>query len=180
MFKKMDLLTKTGIVILGFLGDNPTKSFYEKEIAKETRLSTGAVNNYMRRFRSRGVVTYEKRGKTSLYTINLDSFLARELKALLNVIRLEEFIKEVKNISKRITLFGSVAQGTDLEESDVDIFILSSESKDKFSKAIAKAESRIHKKINLIIVSPAELTRLREEPIYKNIQKGKVLWNETR
>ena len=175
MFKKMDLLSKIPLQIIAFLGENPSKRFYEREIAKNCKISTGAVNNYMGVLKAFNVVEYEKRGKTSLYRINLEESIPREFRALLNLLKLHEFIKDIKSISKKAILFGSYSDGTSIEGSDIDLFVISSDRKAVMS-LVSKTEKGLGTKINPIIADSSSINKLKDEPIYKNIQRGKVLW----
>lgn len=178
MFKKMDLFSKTCIKILFLLSEHPSKSFYEKEMAVRCKISTGAVNTSMNMLKSSNLVTYERKGKSSLYKINLNNFVAREIKVLSMIFNIRDLIENLKTLSKKIILFGSCANGTDVEESDVDLFILSSENKEKILRLVSKAESSIARKINPIVIDPKNMNIFMQNHLYKNIQKGKVLWDE--
>lgn len=174
----MDIFAKGVINILEFLAERPLKSFYEKELSKYCKVSTGAVNAYMKVLKSYNLVKYEKKGKSTLYRINMENFVAREIKSLFTLLKLQELVYELKPLSKKIIVFGSCATGTDVEESDIDLFILSSEDKKKLLGMFSKFEKKIGKKVSPIIVNPSELNGLMGQPIYKNIIKGKVLWYE--
>lgn len=82
-----------------------------------------------------------------------------------------------KPYSKRIILFGSCSEGTNIKESDVDILIFTNE------KGQSKIESSLHQKkiegrIAPVIVNSKEFAKLRKEdkPLYERIVKRITLW----
>ena len=54
---------------------------------------------------------------------------ARYLKILFNLSELSELVRKLRDTSKKIILFGSSAEGTDSNESDIDLLILTSDKK---------------------------------------------------
>ncbi|MBI2675972.1 MAG: nucleotidyltransferase domain-containing protein [Candidatus Aenigmarchaeota archaeon] len=181
MFKKMKefgkIFGKTCIRILEFLAEAPSKSFYEKEIAKACRISAGAVNNHMRLLKSLDLVVHEKKGRASFYRINMDNFVAREVKTMFTAIMLHSLVEKLSPLSKKIILFGSCSEGTDTEESDIDLFVLSSD-RENILRLIVEFEAEIGRKISPIIVDSKGLILVRERQIYKSVQRGRLLWNE--
>ncbi len=172
------MFSRTGMKIVEFLADAPSKSFYEREISAQCGISAGAVNSHMRLLKSLDIVHHERRGKTTFYRINLDNFISREFKTLFSMIRLQELVAQLRPLAKRIILFGSAAEGTDTEESDIDLFILSSADREKIQGLIAKFGAGAGRKISPIIADSKDLALMREKPIYKNIQRGRILWDE--
>lgn len=76
-------------------------------------------------------------------------------------------------------LFGSCATGEDTEQSDIDLFI---ETTDRpgVNGILSKAGAIILRKISPVIVSPEESVRLRtrDRPLFERIQAGKILAGE--
>jgi predicted nucleotidyltransferase len=89
---------------------------------------------------------------------------------------LNELVEEIKQDCKRIILFGSCSEGTDVKESDADLFVLTNE-KDKIKLKI-NTYRKAGKRIAPIIVDSNEFAKLRKEdkPLYDRILKGIVLW----
>ncbi len=85
--------------------------------------------------------------------------------------------RQNKTKCKKIVLFGSVAEGTDVKESDIDMLIIAEEksaAKDRISEFNRKNE----RKISPIILDFNELLKLKKEdvPLYERIEKGIILW----
>lgn len=135
----------------------------------------GSANRILRRLVDRGLVNREKKGKIYLYRFNVDNPVARQLKVLFNVIEVEELIDMLQPLSRRVILFGSCAEGRDVKESDIDLFVLTSE-KETISEKIGRHESG--RRLAPIIVDVNDFTKLRNEdrPLYDEVMRGITLW----
>jgi predicted nucleotidyltransferase len=73
-------------------------------------------------------------------------------------------------------LFGSCAVGEDTEESDIDVYIETTD-RPAAKTPISHCESGVSRKISPIIVSPDEGVQLRtrDRPLFERIQGGKLL-----
>jgi predicted nucleotidyltransferase len=177
MFKKMNFLTSKGLQILYFLLSEPMEQFYGREIARRTSVSVGAVNQFLRKFYKIGLVEMTKQGKTNLYRANLKNPIARQFKVLFNVLTLNQLIEKLKEDSDRIVLFGSCAEGTDVKDSDIDLFILTSKI-ETIQREVRLYERKIDRRIAPIIVNSNELAKMKtkDKPLYERISKGITLW----
>jgi len=178
MFTMMNV-TPTIQSILELLARDPMKQFYQREIAKEAKISVGAANKLLDELVKQELIILEKRGKMFFYRINLKSPVARQFKILFNIMLLDGLVKTVKDHCKRIVLFGSCADGTDVKESDIDIFVLTQE-KDFVTKTINKYEKEIRRRIAPIVLNTIEWTNMKrkDRSLHDNISKGLVLWEE--
>jgi len=177
MFKKMNFITSKSLEILYFLLSDPMEQFHGREIARQTSVSVGAANQFLRKFYKVGLVEMSKRGKTNLYRVNLKNPIARQFKVLFNVLTLNELIEKTKDDSDRIVLFGSCAEGTDVADSDMDLFVLTSDI-ETVQRKVRLYERKIDRRIAPIIVDSNELVKMktRDKPLYERILKGITLW----
>jgi predicted nucleotidyltransferase len=177
MFKKMNFLTPTSLNVLYFLLSNPMEQFHEREVVRRTGVSVGAVNQILRRFQRVGLVEKDRRGKTNLYRANLRNPVARQFKVLFNVLALNDLVDKVKQISDRIVLFGSCAEGTDVKDSDIDLFILTSDT-ETVNHEVRLCEEKIERRLSSIIVDSNELAKMKtkDKPLYERILRGITLW----
>lgn len=177
MFNKMNFITETSLKVLTLLAGDPMKEFYQREIAKKTKVSVGAVNQILRTLAEREIVTEDKRGKMIFYKYNIQNPVSRQLKIFFNVNDLSELIGQLKERCKRIVLFGSAAEGSDVKGSDLDLFLLTQE-KDAIRRAINEYEGEIGRRIAPIIVNANEFIDLRskDKALHDRILKGIVLW----
>lgn len=177
MFKKMNFITPKGLNILYFLLTNPMEQFHEREIVRRTGVSVGAVNQILRKLHEARLVEKDRRGRTNLYRANLKSPVARQFKILFNVLTLNDLINKIKQVSERIVLFGSCAEGTDVKSSDIDLFVLSSDTR-TVKHEVRVYERKINRRLSPIIIDSNELAKMkkRDKPLYERIFRGITLW----
>ena len=175
MFKKLKFITRSALKILYALASDPMRAFYQREVAKEAEVSVGSANRTLKVLAEKELVTKEKRGKIFLYKFNTESTVARQIKILFNVNELDELVRTLKKYSTRIILFGSCAEGNDVKDSDIDLFVLTSE-KGTVKKIINSYETL--RKIAPIIVDANDFVKMRNEdkPLYDSILRGIRLW----
>lgn len=131
----------------------PTKRHYLIEISRKARLAHTSVKKYLVDMKDLGMIkeASEKKGKRKfpVYTADLESVAYRKYKRVINILKLAEsgLVEHLKNklMPQSIVLFGSYAQGEDIEESDIDIFL---ECKKK-ELDLSKFEKQFNRKIEL-------------------------------
>lgn len=160
--------------VLVFLAENIGEEFQEKEIVKKTGVKKSAVNLALRKLAENKIINYKKIGRTSLYQADGKNNLIREIKTLLNVLKLESLINKLKSESIKIILFGSFANGTNNKDSDIDLFVLSNNAND-VRKIINNSE--FAEKAQLILKTPAEMIKINKNKplLFQEIEKGKVM-----
>ncbi|MGI0047058.1 MAG: nucleotidyltransferase domain-containing protein [Nitrosotalea sp.] len=173
----LDFVTPTYMKVLNLFLSDPMQEYHEREVARKARVSSGSANKLLRLMASSKMLKSQRRGRMVLYRLDLDSPTAKQFKILANVNSLEGLLSKLKAISKRVVLFGSCSQGTDVKESDIDMMILTDESVTA-RKEITRFNSRAKRRIASIIVDANEFARLRrnDTPLYDNIERGIVLW----
>ena len=177
MFKKMNFLTPTALNVLYFLLSNPMKQFHEREIVRQTEVSVGAINQILKKLHKAGLVERDRRGRMNFYRANLKNPVARQFKVLFNVSALDDLVDQIKQTSERVVLFGSCAEGTDVEESDIDLFVLSSDVEVVQSK-ISKYEQMFDRRISPIVVDSRGFAKIKskDKSLYERISRGIRLW----
>jgi len=173
---KLDFITPTLLKILYLFHEEPMRELHEREVVRKARVSKGSANKILRKLSEIKVLNRSKRGRMVFYSLNMKNAVARQFKVLFNVYSLNELIEKIKQDCKRIILFGSCSEGTDVKESDVDLFILTNEK--NRVKSIVNTYQKAGKRIAPIIVNSNEFIKLRREdkPLYDRILKGILLW----
>lgn len=152
----LDVLnSKTKVKIIKFLLTHRA-SMSERKIASILKVSHMSVNRTMQELAEFNFVNFVTVGKAHLWRVNRKSYAFRVLSRLIEVISdIKEPLEDLKNtllrnisktLIKRMVLFGSIAEGSERSNSDIDIFIL---IKDKESKK--KLELQIEKLSNLCL-----------------------------
>lgn len=179
VFKKMSFITPKALRVLYFLALDPINQFHEREVVRQTGVSVGAVNQILKGFHKHGLVDREKRGRMHFYRINMENPVVRQFKVLFNVFSLTELIEEIKQRCTRIVLFGSCSEGTDVKDSDMDLFVLASDIA-SVKRHINLYERKLGRKVSAIVVDPNGLAKIRKEdkPLYERISRGITLWEQ--
>lgn len=170
------LYHKTPLKIFSFLSTHPGQIFSAREISKQTKSSKGATNQTLRLLLGLGVLSREQKGNLFLYRLNLDSFVLKQFKIFENLLNLKELIKEIQPYCSQIILFGSCADGSNSQESDVDLFI-KSEYKNRVRKLINKYETGDFK-IRPVIQDSLEIisSQKADKAFFEQVKKGIALW----
>lgn len=110
------------------------KEMYQRELAKELKTSLTRIQSILKELRDINAVDYKETGKNHIYFIkkNLISkslILNAENHKLIRLLRKHTFLEPLfKDIINKypyemILLFGSYAKGTEKKDSDIDIYI---------------------------------------------------------
>ncbi len=114
MVEKLDLITPTLMEILQLFLNDPMSEYHEREVMRRTRVSKGSANKMLRLPAREGFVERQRKGRMVFYRFNTKEPAARQFKILMNVFALRSLIDQLKKHARRIVLFGSCAQGTDV------------------------------------------------------------------
>jgi predicted nucleotidyltransferase len=179
MLEASHYLDKHSVKILGFLSQKPLKNYYQREIARMVGVSVGKTNQVLKALESEEIVLKEVKGRMTLYRYNLHNPAARYLKIIFTLTELNELVKQLRHVSKRIVLFGSCAEGTDTAESDIDLLILTGD-KEKTRKIIALTRKKLSRRVAPILLTSLELSQLkdRDRPLHEQVSRGITLWQE--
>ena len=166
----------------------------EREIASVLKVSHMSVNRTMRELSDMNVVAFVTIGKAHLWRINRKSYAFRVLSELFKgVSDIREPLEDLKKILlknlpktliKRVVLFGSIAEGSEKSNSDIDVFVL---VKDKQSKK--QLETQIEKLSNLCfevygnrlaiyILTEWEMKQKKNLKVISEINKGLEIFTE--
>lgn len=176
---KIDFMTPTLVTVFELFLSNPMQEYHEREVQRRTKVSKGSANKILRLLSGLGFLMRERRGRMVFYRLNRAEAVVKQFKVLVTVYTLKELTDRVKGECRRIVLFGSCAQGTDTKDSDIDVFVLTS-AKNSVRKRIRDFNRASDRKITPILIDTNEFTKLKREdkPLYDNIERGIVLWEQ--
>ena len=126
------LFTATQQRLLSLLFGQPSRSFMASELIRLTGSGSGAVQRELKRLVSSGLVTVTRLGRQKHHRANPDSPVFPELLGLVRkTVGLGEPIREaLEPLSDQIKLafiYGSVAEGVDGADSDIDLLVVGNE-----------------------------------------------------
>ena len=168
--------------VLGLLAKFSDKEFYERQIARKIGIAYGSANRALNSLYSTGAIKRRQQGKMYFYSVDLSNAAITEFKKLINIMLIEPLIEGLKDISSRVVLYGSCAQGIDTSHSDLDLFIVSND-KERVTEVISnfsfpRGFEDIH--IQPIIKSPTELLEAgeSEQAFLEEAEQGIILWEK--
>ncbi len=143
--------------ILWLVFDFPTKGLHFREVERRTSLSIGTVSKYAKKLAEKGLVELEEIANTTVIKANTDSEDYKKMKRTHNLARigetgLTEYLKKELR-PDALVLFGSYAEGTDVESSDVDIAVLGGRDK---TPNLDEFEEKLNRGINLTRAEESE------------------------
>jgi predicted nucleotidyltransferase len=176
MFENMNI-TKTDLEILTFMCQRSEGEWHVRHLAKDAGVSAGATSEGLRRLEALGLVEKKKKGKMVFYRLFDEKPAVQTYKKTLTLFSLEPIILKIRDISERIILFGSAAEGTETSESDIDLLVITTQKKKV--RALLRAFRTVNgHEFNPIILTPSELIALsnNDKAFYTQTTRGIVLW----
>lgn len=140
---------------------NPHQSFHLRELSRLTDSSTTAVSKSIEELQEQRIIKVDQDAITKEIIADLESPTYRYHKLIYNLHEL--FKNNIISLFKIhfhnpecIVLFGSFAKGEDIEESDIDILVISDvknpEYPEEFNKHKKRLEKLFNRRLNLHIL----------------------------
>ncbi|OYT38257.1 hypothetical protein B6U82_00310 [Candidatus Pacearchaeota archaeon ex4484_31] len=150
----------------------PTTLHFIKEISKKIGIAPTSVRNHIKDLLDKDLIKKKKARPFDGFIANReneDFIFYKKVYNLYSLKELTEFL--ISSLwPKLIVVFGSYARGEDIEESDIDILII---SKTKKEINLKKFEKKLKRKINLLIIDKLEKL---DKNLIKKIYNGIVLY----
>ena len=176
--KRIIFFTESGFKVARLIFNYPNKVFHIRMLERETRLSTTAVIDAIDKLHAFSIIKVKKTPLTKQISADLESDAYRFYKLVFNLYRLKRYLLIEKlvyfyNNPESITLFGSFSKGEDIEESDIDILVITSYKPDKkINKFIKTVEKEMNRRVNIHALSSLN----KSAPEFKNaVANGIVL-----
>ena len=169
--------SKVKVKVLRTLCRFPTKRFTVRELAKQMGVSHTPVLKSLADLQGMNLITLEKHGTANLLTLNSKSHLYPLLKQLFSFeqetkANLEQRIKTILPPVEMAALFGSVQQGGEKMNSDIDLLIVSKNKKEVEESITNSRKTIIEEFGNLLsplIFTVEEFKRKRNKPFAKDL-----------
>jgi len=139
----------SSFTILDAFFDNPTKEFHARELSRKTGLSIFSVLETIKKLSKEGLISVQKKGNMKIVRASHSAAFIRS-KRIRNLEKLYgsgivDYLSGAYEKPEAIILFGSYSRGDDVENSDVDIAIITRDHKsldtEKFEKALSRTIS---------------------------------------
>jgi len=162
---------KSPLTILNYLIEKKNEA-HVRDISRKSGLSLGFVSRILNGLANDDLIILQKKGRMKFYRVNAANPIIKQYKILRTLSLIMPAIRKIRSNTRRIILFGSSARGENVPESDIDLFVLTSEPgliKKQISKKI---------KISAIIMDSEEFDSLKNKdmPLYSRIIRGITIW----
>jgi len=173
-------LTKNQALILNIFYINPDKSFYFRELARMLNKAPGVFQKDINNLETEGIITSNFIGCSRFFKLNKQYPLYKEYRSIiLKTMGLEKIIaKKLHNITgiKKAFIFGSYAQGTADNFSDIDIIIIGNTDEKILEKIFLPLEKEFDREINYTLYNPAEFKKKQQtNPFLKTAMAKKII-----
>lgn len=150
----------------------PRHRFQLRELSRESDVSPPSIKNYLQEFKHENLVEEVEEGVYKSYIADLSPEFKLQ-KKLYNIEKLHntgllEHIEE-KCVPDAVVLFGSAAEGEDIEESDIDLLVVSGGKE----LDLEEYEQRFNREINITFMTEQELKQNKE--LSNSVANGIVL-----
>ena len=176
------LVTTINQKVLSLLVKFSGQEFYEREVARRLGIATGSANRALNELYSTGAVTRRREGKMYFYSIDSSNAALAEFKKMVNLMLIEPLVEGLKKISSRVVLYGSCALGTDISESDMDLFVVANSKEDVSNIISGFTFPRGFENIRIqsVIRTPVELLEggESERTFMEEVERGIILWEK--
>jgi predicted nucleotidyltransferase len=151
--------------VLGLLLLHPDEALHGREIARRTNLPPGTLARELRRLEDVGLLLAERRGNQVAFRANRDSPVFQELASILRKTSgLADVVADaLAPAAARIDVafvFGSVAQGRETGNSDVDVMIIGKPAFAEVVRLLHPAQSALARDINPKLYSEKEFAKV--------------------
>jgi len=159
------LFGKTRRRVLTLLYGRPDKSFYLRQITRETRTGIGSVQRELKRLTGSGLVTRAPLGNQVHFRANQDSPVFQELHGLVNkTTGLADVVRgALMKLAEKIHVafvFGSVGKGSHSTYSDVDLLIVGDLGLRDVVPLLSPVQDQLGREVNPTVYRPEEFRSL--------------------
>jgi len=159
------LFSKVQQRVLALIFSHPERSFYTSEIVRTVGCGVGAVDRELSKLERSGLVSVERVGNRKHYRANQAAPIFEELQGLVEkTIGLAGPIKKsfepYADGIKSAFVYGSVAQGADTADSDIDLMVIGNDlNYSNLYTAAQNVESKLRRKVHPLFLSPEDWRR---------------------
>lgn len=172
--------SKTTQKILQYFFMNRNARSHVRNIARIVGEDASNVSKKLRELKKNKLLLSEENG-TKKYFLNEKYALLPEIEKLFMSAHglprvLSEALKGIRGLS-RAFIFGSYAEGTFSDESDVDLLLIGSHSSLAAKRVILPLQKTLGREFNIIDMTDGEFERKMrgKDPFFTNVMKGKLV-----
>jgi predicted nucleotidyltransferase len=173
----------TLVKVLSLFLLHPEKEFYQRGIAASTRNALLQVQRALKRIERAGLVTKTKRGNMVYYKADRMHPAFEDLqRVFLKTVTFGDVLREaLMPLGGKVQLafiFGSLAQGKETAQSDIDLFLVARLSLRETAKLLGPVVSEVGREINPVIYTTEEFIKKAREKHHfiTEVIRGPKIW----
>lgn len=162
---------------------HPERDYYQRELVALSGSRLSQVQRDLRRLERAGLVSASRRGNRVYYRVasghpafsDLQRVFVKTV-AVVDVLR--ETLEPLREDVDVAFTYGSVAGGTELAASDIDVFVVGGAPVRSVVASLSEAEERLGRDVNATVYPVADLRRkvAGGEPFVSEVLRGPKLW----
>lgn len=186
--------SKAKLKLLSYLFSQHEVEMSERELARVLGISNFSVNQLMKFFEQNNIVERRRVGATTVWRLKRGSYYSELLEPIPK--RISTFptpLEHLKNLVlssyplkqvSMIYLYGSIVEGRENYNSDIDLFVVVKDSADKDEIKRANDKLRVSclalygNAAQIVVMSESEYARKRGVALVKQVKKGFKLYPE--
>ncbi len=186
--------SKAKLRLLSYLFSQREVEMSERELARVLDLSNFSINQLMKLFEQHNLVERRRVGATTVWRLKQGSYYHQLLEPMFK--RVSTFpapLEHLKNLVlssyplkrvSRIYLYGSIAEGQENYNSDIDIFVVVKGGADKEEIERTNDKLRVScpalygNSVQIVVMDEAEYERRRDSPLIREVENGLKLYPE--
>lgn len=150
--------------VLELLALQADRSFYQREIARETDCALLTCQRALQRLEQAGLVTSNRDGNRTYYRIVRDHPVYPDLRSLLwKTVALGDRIRarlgKPGDANALVFLFGSLASGSETADSDIDLMIVGDVDETRLAAPLASIGRDLGREFNPVVFPRSEFRR---------------------
>lgn len=166
------------INILRLFFEEPNREFNVREAARMLKITPATASKKLKEFAKQSILKHRKERMLDLYKANLESDSYCDIKVYYTTRKIREsgLIEGLNEfyLKPAIILYGSCSKGMDTETSDIDLVVISENTKEFPKKE--EYEKKLKKGIHIFAVKA--LRELKNEHLISNALNGSLLQGE--
>ena len=184
MSTKVSQIFKSNLIgeILAYFLVHASSQVYVKELARRLKVGPTSANNALRTLSNADLLHRQEMARSHFYSLNNESAIVKFLKAAYFLARLQdiELVNKLLELDEgliSLCVYGSFADGTFDEKSDLDILIISQKGKSIFNSLFTKLEGSLGLEINAEVFNLSKWKCLKEKDkgFYQEIVGSHIL-----
>ena len=160
--------------VLAVFFKEPTKVHFIRGISKNINLATTSVKKYIEELNNEDLIIQKESGPFRGYIANRENEKFLSYKQVYNLYSIYELkMKIIREIGPRaIILFGSYQRGEDIEQSDIDLVVLTKVTKEI---SVKKFEDYLKRGIHITYIQDIDKI---EKNLQSNLMEGWVIYGK--